>query len=107
MRVLLVILILLLVLLQYKLWIGEGGYREVQSLKQRVAEQTREKATLEQRNAELRAEVEDLRSGLEAIEERARNELGLIKEGEEFFQVIESDRADSDAEKDGHEGDNG
>jgi cell division protein FtsB len=89
MRALLVILIILLIALQYRLWIGEGGFREVQSLKARVAEQVHENEKLEQRNAELQAEVEDLRSGLEAIEERARSELGLIKDGEEFYQVIE------------------
>ncbi len=100
MRVLLAILVILLILLQYKLWIGEGGYRNVQLLKHRVAEQAVENASLEKRNAELQAEVEDLRSGLEAVEERARSELGLIKEGEEFYQVIESGQVDARAEFD-------
>ena len=88
MRALLVILILLLVALQLKMWFGEGGYRDVQRLALRVEEQARENETLAQRNRELQAEVEDLRQGLEAIEERARSELGLIKEGEEFYQVV-------------------
>ena len=88
MRALLVILILLLVALQLKMWFGEGGYRDVQRLALRVEEQARENETLAQRNRELQAEVEDLRQGLEAIEERARSELGLIKEDEEFYQVI-------------------
>jgi cell division protein FtsB len=87
-RALLVILILLLVALQLKMWFGEGGYRDVQRLALRVEEQARENETLAQRNRELQAEVEDLRQGLEAIEERARSELGLIKEGEEFYQVV-------------------
>ena len=88
MRALLVILILLLVALQLKMWFGEGGYRDVQRLALRVEEQARENETLAQRNRELQAEVEDLRQGLEAIEERARSELGLIKEDEEFYQVV-------------------
>jgi cell division protein FtsB len=88
MRALLVVLILLLVALQLKMWFGEGGYRDVQRLALRVEEQARENEMLAQRNRELQAEVEDLRQGLEAIEERARSELGLIKEDEEFFQVV-------------------
>lgn len=88
MRVLLAILLVLLALLQFKLWFGEGGYAATQRLEQRVVEQQRENALLEQRNRELEAEVQDLRQGLQAIEERARNELGMIKEGEEFYQVV-------------------
>jgi cell division protein FtsB len=88
MRALLAILIVLLVALQLKMWFGEGGYRDVQRLAQRVEEQARENEMLAQRNRELQAEVEDLRQGLEAVEERARSELGLIKEGEEFIQVV-------------------
>jgi len=88
MRVLLAILLAVLVALQLKLWFGEGGYRDVQRLAQRVEEQARENEALALRNRELQAEVEDLRQGLEAIEERARSELGLIKENEEFYQVV-------------------
>ena len=88
MRVLLAVLLLVLVALQLKMWFGEGGYRDVQRLAQRVEQQARENETLAQRNRELQAEVEDLRQGLEAIEERARSELGLIKENEEFYQVV-------------------
>jgi cell division protein FtsB len=87
-RALLAILLLVLLALQFKLWFGEGGYRNVQRLAQRVEEQAQENELLAQRNRELQAEVEDLRQGLEAIEERARNELGLIKENEEFYQVV-------------------
>lgn len=88
MRALLAILLLLLVLLQLKLWFGEGGYRNVQRLAQRVEQQAQENDALALRNQELQAEVEDLRQGLEAIEERARSELGMIKENEEFYQVV-------------------
>jgi len=88
MRAMLAILILLLVLLQLKMWFGEGGYRDVQRLAQRVEEQAQENEALALRNSELQAEVEDLRQGFEAIEERARSELGMIKENERFYQVV-------------------
>lgn len=88
MRVLLAILLFVLVALQVKLWFGEGGYRDVQRLAERVEQQAAENEALAQRNRELQAEVEDLRQGLEAIEERARSELGLIKQNEEFYQVV-------------------
>jgi cell division protein FtsB len=97
MRVLLAILLAVLVALQLKLWFGEGGYRDVQRLAQRVEEQARENEALALRNRELQAEVEDLRQGLDAIEERARSELGLIKENEEFYQVVPGqERRDND-----------
>ena len=88
MRALLAILLLILILLQLKMWFGEGGFSDVRRLEQRVEEQAEENAALEQRNRELQAEVEDLRQGLGAVEERARSELGLIKENEEFYQVV-------------------
>jgi cell division protein FtsB len=88
MRVLLAILLVILVALQLKMWFGEGGYREVQRLAERVEQQAAENEALAQRNRELQAEVEDLRQGLEAVEERARSELGLIKQDEEFYQVV-------------------
>ena len=88
MRTLLAILIVVIVLLQVKMWFGEGGYRDVQHLAARVEEQSRENEALAQRNRELQAEVEDLRQGLHAIEERARSELGMIKEDEQFYQVV-------------------
>lgn len=90
MRILLTILIVLLVALQAKLWLGDGGYRDVQRLRERVAEQDRENTALRERNEQLRAEVEDLREGLDAVEERARSELGMIREGEEFYLVVPS-----------------
>ena len=88
MRWLIAILLVVLILLQVKLWFGEGGFADVKRLEERVAEQIERNDALEQRNTELRAEVEDLRERLEAVEERARSELGLIKEGEEFYQVV-------------------
>lgn len=82
-------LIALLIGLQGKLWFGHGGRPEVRDLEARVATQQRENAELRKRNDALAAEVEDLKSGTEAIEERARSELGMIKPGEVFYQVIE------------------
>ena len=84
MRVVTLILFVILVLLQFKLWLGEGGFREVARLETRVEDQRQQNDDLLQRNAELQAEVEDLRERLEAVEERARNELGLIKPAENF-----------------------
>ena len=88
MRVLIAILLVILLLLQFKLWFGEGGFTEVGRLEERVTAQIEENEVLQQRNNELQAEVEDLRERLDAVEERARNELGLIKEDEEFYQVV-------------------
>ena len=88
MKSLLAILVVAIVLLQLKMWFGEGGYRDVQRLAARVEEQARENEELAQRNRELQAEVDDLRQGLQAIEERARSELGMVKEDEEFYQVV-------------------
>ena len=88
MKSLLAILVVAIVLLQLKMWFGEGGYRDVQRLAARVEEQARENEELAQRNRELQAEVDDLRQGLQAIEERARSELGMVKEDEDFYQVV-------------------
>ncbi|PLY12184.1 MAG: cell division protein FtsB [Sedimenticola sp.] len=89
MRILTFILLLILVVLQYRLWVGEGSLAEVYSLKKAITEQGQELERLQQRNKALQAEVEDLKKGVEAIEARARNELGMIREGETFYQVIE------------------
>ena len=88
MRVLIAILLVVLILLQIKLWLGEGGFTEVGRLEDRVSAQMEKNLALKQRNNALQAEVEDLRERLGAIEERARNELGLIKQDEEFYQVV-------------------
>lgn len=83
----------LLAFLQYRLWMGEGGRRSVSSLRQQVELQGRENAGLQQRNDALAAEVEDLKSGEAAVEERARSELGMIRPGETFYRVVESGAA--------------
>ncbi len=89
MRLLATILVILLVLLQYKLWLGDGGLLKVRQLNQAVESQTAENEALSERNRALEAEVRDLKKGRDAIEERARTELGMIKEGETFYQVVE------------------
>lgn len=83
------ILVILLIALQVRLWTGQGGLRDVWRLQQRVTEQKAENAQLKKRNETLSAEVEDLKHGEEAVEERARSELGLLKPGETFYQVVE------------------
>ena len=83
------ILILLLIGLQIKLWSGSGSMREVDSLRVALKKQTEENARLLQRNQALDADVHDLKHGEQAVEARARTELGLIKPGETFYQVVE------------------
>lgn len=83
----LLILVLLVAALQYPLWIGKGGWLRVWEVEQQLAEQREGNRKLEQRNTGLEAEVRDLKSGYEAVEERARFELGLIKPDEVYVQV--------------------
>ena len=89
MRALIALLLILLVVLQTRLWFGDGGVVTVRALNRAIVEQQEENARLRERNEALAAEVEDLRQGLDAIEERARSELGMIVEGETFFQLVE------------------
>ncbi|MEZ5614448.1 MAG: cell division protein FtsB [Rhodocyclaceae bacterium] len=81
------VLIALIVLLQYPLWLGKGGWLRVWDVDRQLASQREANLQLETRNAALDAEVRDLKSGYEAVEERARYELGYIKPGEVFVQV--------------------
>jgi cell division protein FtsB len=81
------VLVALIALLQYPLWLGKGGWIRVWDYERQLQAQREVNQKLEQRNAGLDAEVRDLKSGLDAIEERARYELGMIKEGEVFVQV--------------------
>lgn len=90
MRALTIILIALIALLQYPLWLGKGSWLRVWKVNQQVEKQQVENSASQQRNDALRAEVRDLKQGNEAAEERARNELGMIKPDEVFYQVIDS-----------------
>ncbi len=84
------VLLLMLVVLQYRLWVGEGSLAEVSNLKAQISQQQQALQELQERNKRLQVEVSDLHQGLEAIEARARRELGMIKKGEIFYQVIPS-----------------
>jgi len=96
------ILLILLIGLELKLWAGEGGMRDVWRLQKQLAEQKQENLKLRQRNEKLAAEVQDLKNGKEAIEERARSELGLIKPGEVFYHVVEPQPGDRKADHGEH-----
>ncbi len=87
MRVLALIFVLLILALQYPMWLGKGGWLRVRELDRQVDAQKRVNADLQARNAKLDADVRDLKQGLEAIEERARSELGMIRQDEVFFQL--------------------
>ncbi|WP_243040949.1 cell division protein FtsB [Dyella sedimenti] len=83
------VLVLLLIALQVKLWGGNGGVHEVETLRAAVKKQGEDNDKLQQRNQALGADVDDLKHGEQAVEARARAELGLIKPGETFYQVVE------------------
>lgn len=87
------IILLALALIQYPLWLGKGGWMRVREAEQQLAVQNRVNADLEARNAKLSAEVKDLREGAGAVEERARYELGMLKEGELFVQIVDAHAA--------------
>jgi cell division protein FtsB len=89
MRKLILFLVVLLVYLQYRLWFGDGGLLELWNIHQDVEAQREENARLRERNEALNAQVLDLKQGLDAIEERAREDMGMVKQGEIFYQTVE------------------
>lgn len=91
MRWLVLVLVVVLLGLQYRLWFGEGSLAQKAGLEQQVAEQTARNERLAERNRVLAEEVTGLKSGLDAVEERARSDLGMIKEDETFFLVVDSE----------------
>ena len=99
MRWLVVLLIGLLLALQYKLWVADGGLGDVWRIGREVEAQKLTNAQLRERNQALEGEVEDLKQGLEAIEERARSELGMIRNGETFYQIVDPDADGSQRER--------
>jgi cell division protein FtsB len=90
MRIFLGCLVAVLALLQYRLWMSDEGMREVWHLSAAVESQRADNAVLVERNGQLRAEVADLKKGLTALEERARNDLGMIGATETFYQVVDT-----------------
>ena len=89
MKALTLIFVILIALLQYPLWLGKGSWLRVWNVSQQIEEQKTKNASLKQRNETVRAEVRDLKQGTAAIEERARSELGMVKQDEVFYQVID------------------
>lgn len=92
---------LILIGLQWRLWTGNGGWPQVRELERAVQAQRERNRALSRRNEALEAEVEDLREGDAAVEERARTELGLIKSGEVFYRVLEPAQAEAGANDEG------
>ena len=88
MKILIAVLIVMFIVLQYRLWFGDGSLSEVVQLSRELEEQKAKLRELEERNRILEAQVLDLQNGLDAFEEKARNDLGMIKEGETFIQLI-------------------
>ncbi|QLI82969.1 cell division protein FtsB [Chitinibacter fontanus] len=89
MRILALVFAVLIIALQWPLWIGKGSWMRVWQLDSQLTQRQIENDKLKERNAALDAEVNDLKNGTEAIEERARNELGMIRGDEVFFQVLD------------------
>jgi len=84
---------LILATLQLRLWTGSGSLQEINSLEQKIVAQEQENAGLQRRNESLRDEVTELKTGVDAFEERARSELGLVRKGETYFLILEEPRA--------------
>lgn len=91
-RWLIAILMVLLLGLQYRLWFGEPNLPDIWQLDAKIELQKNINSELSQRNSELEAEVLDLKKGQSALEERARSELGMVQEGETFYQLVEPDK---------------
>ncbi|MES2997704.1 MAG: cell division protein FtsB [Pseudomonadota bacterium] len=92
MKLLIIILALLFLVLQYKLWFEPDGLWRVQRLKQQIAIQTKENLQLSQRNEELIVEIKDLKIGRAALEAHARNDLNMIKPNELFYLIVDKDK---------------
>lgn len=89
MKFITILFIILLVLLQYRLWVGNGSLTEVHHLQEQISQIEQENNSLKERNLSLAAEVYDLKQGKDAIEERARSEMGMIKYDETFYQIVD------------------
>ena len=96
MRILGAIFVALIVLIQYPLWLGKGGWLRAWEVERQVEAQKAKNRQLEARNASLAAEVRDLKTGTEAIEERARHELGMLRQDETFYQYVPEKKSGSE-----------
>ena len=92
MRWLIIVLMIMLLALQYKLWFDDNGIGQVKNLEHQIEIQKLQDQEVEKQNDQLRAEVKDLKQGVDAAQERARNELGMIKKGETFYHVVPQKR---------------
>jgi cell division protein FtsB len=95
-------LLVLIAALQYRLWLGDGGIHEYRETQARLADMEQDIERRRARNAALEADVRDLKEGTEAIEERARHELGMVKPGETFIQVYEAPHPESEGTRESH-----
>ena len=93
MKILLAVLIVVLVVLQVRLWHGEGSLSDIDRLEHEIATQTTTNAGLAQRNKGLLQEVSDLKTGLDSVEEHARSEMGLIKKGETYYLIVDKNQS--------------
>ncbi|HBD10746.1 MAG TPA: cell division protein FtsB [Porticoccaceae bacterium] len=92
MRSLLLVLMGLFVLFQYRLWLGEGSLTHKAALEEQIEQQRQENEELGRRNERLAAEVDGLRDGLQGTEEKARTDLGMVRTGETFYRLVDPDR---------------
>jgi cell division protein FtsB len=96
MRALTILFIALFALLQYAFWFGQGSILSAWRLKSQIATQQQKNNILKQRNDAIRADIHDLKSGNQAVEERARYEMGMVKKGETFYQIVHKDKVKND-----------
>lgn len=95
-----VLLALMVLWLQSRIWIGEGSLAQINALSARIDQQEAANESKRQRNKVLRAEIVDLKNGVASIEEKARSEFGLIKQGETFFLIVDQDKSGKQASED-------
>ena len=88
-RFFIIILIVFFLMIQFDIWFKDDGFYRVKELEQMISNQVEENKRLKLRNEQLEREIEELKSGTESIEEKARTDLGMIKEGEEFYLIVE------------------
>ena len=98
MRALAIVFVVLLAALQYPMWLGKGGWLQVREIDRQLAAQREGNTRLKARNDALDADVRDLKTGFDAIEERARSELGMVKQDEVFFQIQQRPEQAADAQ---------